>query len=81
MISEKLKKIILQELSLPDFALEDSTLALEVPRWDSLNHIKILTAIEKEYDLHFKSLEVMRLKNVGDLQALIDKKIQLKKMV
>jgi len=74
MISDRLKKVILRELHQDDFPLTDQTLASEVPGWDSLNHVRILAAIEKEFAIRFKTLEVLRLKNVGELQALVDKK-------
>lgn len=74
MISDRLKNAILRELDLDDFDIVESTTANMVPGWDSLSHIRILTAIEAEYGIRFKTLEVLRLRNVGDLQALADKK-------
>lgn len=74
MISEQLKKIILEALRLEDFNLQDETTASMVPGWDSLSHIKIITAIEESYSIRFKTLEIIRLKNVGQLQRVIDAK-------
>ena len=42
-----------------------------MPGWDSLSHVKVILAVEKEYGLRFKTMELLRLKNVGDLQALV----------
>jgi acyl carrier protein len=75
MLSDKLKQTILKQLDLADFDLKDETLATEVPGWDSLSHVKILTAIEDAFGIRFRSLEVLRLRNVGELQALIDRKV------
>lgn len=75
MISERLKTTILNQLRLKDCNLQDETYAYEVPGWDSLNHIRVILAVEKEYGFRFKTQELLRLKNVGDLQALIDQKI------
>jgi acyl carrier protein len=72
MISQELKKVILKELNLDDFDLQDETTAPQVPGWDSLNHINIILAVEKFFNVKFKSYEVLRLKNVGDLQKLVD---------
>ena len=76
MISERLKKAILKELRLSDFNLKDETRASEIPGWDSLNHIKVILAVEKEYGIRFKTAELLRIKNVGDLQILLDNKNQ-----
>lgn len=74
MISERLKGVILTELKLDDAELRDETVASEVPGWDSLSHVRILSAVEKEFGIQIRALEVIRLKNVGDLQRLVDSK-------
>ena len=76
MISERLKKIILEALQLEDFDIDihDDTTASMVPGWDSLSHVRIIMAIEENYGIRFRTLEVIRLKNVGQLQGLIDSK-------
>jgi len=74
MISEKLKQVILGELGLKEFNLKDETIASEVPGWDSLNHINIILAIENNMGIKFKGLEILKAKNIGDLQKLIDSK-------
>ncbi len=75
MISPELKKVILQQLNLDDFDLKDDTTAPEVPGWDSLNHINIILAVEEHFKVKFKSMELLKLKNVGELQKLVDIKL------
>lgn len=75
MISERLKKTILIELELEDFNFIDETTANDVPEWDSFNHINIILAIEKEFGIKFTGAEILKIKNVGELQQLIDTKL------
>ncbi len=74
MISQRLKSVILGVLHLDDFDFEESTTAAEVAGWDSLSHVSILAAVEGEYEVRFRSMEVIRLRTVGELQALVDRK-------
>jgi acyl carrier protein len=74
MISERLRKVILDELELDDFAFDDATTAAAVPGWDSLSHARIIAAVEDAYGIRFDLREVVRLENVGQLQALVDRK-------
>ena len=74
MISERLKKAILKALHLKDFDLKTETLAAEVPGWDSLNHVRVILAVEKEFNVRLKGVEILRLKSVGELQKLVDLK-------
>ncbi len=72
MISDRLKRTILHELELDDFDLRDDTVAGEVPGWDSLSHARVISAVEAEYGVRFKIREALNLRNVGDLQLLVD---------
>jgi acyl carrier protein len=75
MIDKRLAGVILRQLGLESFPLEDTTKAFEVPGWDSLKHAAILAAVEDEFAIRFKGMEVMRLKNVGELQRLVERKL------
>ncbi len=74
MVTEKLKAVILKELNLEGFEIDDATTASMVPGWDSLSHVRVIMAVEQAYNIRFRTLEVIRLKNVGELQALLEKK-------
>ncbi|MGE5401431.1 MAG: acyl carrier protein [Ignavibacteriales bacterium] len=74
MISEKLQAVISKELNLKNFELTPETTAGQVPGWDSLNHVNIVLAVEKEFNIRFKGMEILKVKNIGDLQKLIDSK-------
>ena len=78
MISHDLKQVILAALKLEDWEINDATVAAEVPGWDSLSHINVVLAVEKHFGLRFKGVEVLKLKNVGDLQQLVDSKLARK---
>jgi acyl carrier protein len=45
--------------------------ASDVPRWDSLSHIRLILAIERAFNIRFKSAETVGLKNTGALGDLI----------
>lgn len=45
--------------------------ASDVERWDSLSHIDMIISVEEEFAIRFPTLEVMGLKNVGDLVEII----------
>lgn len=72
MISEKLKKVILKELELDDFDIQDETLASQVPGWDSLSHVNVIVAIEREFKIRFKSSEILKFRNIGEMQQMVN---------
>jgi len=79
MISERLKSTILKELGHESWDIRDETEATDVSGWDSLSHARVLLAVEKEYGIRFRSIEVIRLRNIGELQAIVEKKCSEKK--
>lgn len=78
MISDKLRKVILNTLKIDDFVLTPDMTADQVPGWDSLSHLNVITAVEKEFGIRFKTLELLKLKNIGELQQIINQKLQNK---
>lgn len=76
MISERFKKAVLKELKLNDYDLNENLLANQVPGWDSLTHANVVSALEAEYGIRLKNVEVLNCANIGDLQTLIDSKIK-----
>jgi len=53
----------------PDLTIDHSTNADTIEDWDSLNHINLVSAIEKEFKIRFALGELNELKDVG---AMID---------
>lgn len=75
MVSEKLKELISSELDITDIQISELTTPNQLPGWDSLRHVAIINRIEIEYGVKLKMIEVLRCKNVGDLQKVINSKI------
>jgi acyl carrier protein len=48
--------------------------AADVEGWDSLNHIDLIVALEREFRIKFTTAEISKLATVGDLLTLVDKK-------
>jgi acyl carrier protein len=47
----------------------------DVDAWDSLNHINLISAIEKEFKIRFALGELQKMKNVDVLIEMIIKKM------
>ena len=62
---------IFDDLLMDPSTLTPATTAKDVPEWDSLIHISIIVAVEKEFDIRFRVGEVETCKNVGELADLI----------
>jgi acyl carrier protein len=55
--------------------LGPDTTAADIAEWDSFNHINLIVAIETKFGIKFQTTEVESLKNVGEMVAVIERKI------
>ncbi|NLS05968.1 acyl carrier protein [Rhizobium sp. P32RR-XVIII] len=58
-----------------DLQLTLQSTAADIQDWDSANHINIIVSAEMRFKIKFNSAEIERLKNVGDLVELTQKKL------
>ncbi len=77
MIDERVLEILEDVLGVAPEEVTEETSAADVDRWDSLHHLRLITAIEDELGISFTMEEVESLKNVGDLNRLVRDKINV----
>ena len=59
-----------------DMIISDTTSSDKIEDWDSLNHINLVSAIEKEFEIKFSLGELITLKNVGAMVDLMLEKLK-----
>jgi acyl carrier protein len=58
----------------PGIVIRPETNSAHIDGWDSLMHINLVVAIEKDFGIRFALGELEDLKNVGEMVALIERK-------
>lgn len=66
-LSEIFEEVFLRD----DLVLSAAMTADDVEGWDSFKQIEIVMALEERYGFKFKTRELDRLENVGDLVAVV----------
>ena len=69
---ETIFRTVLQNESV---VLTDETTAEDVPGWDSLTHVVLISEIEKHFGIRFAIREMLSWKTVGKMIDCIQKKI------
>ncbi len=77
-IEEKLTQIFRTVFNEPALNITPDTTANDVDGWDSLSHLNMISAVEKEFGVKFKLKDLVKLKNVGDLVRVIEVKLSEK---
>jgi acyl carrier protein len=73
-IEERLQAVMRDVFDRPDIVVRREMTAADVEEWDSLTHVNLVVAAEKEFGLHFTLAEIRPLKNVGEMLDLIRRK-------
>ncbi len=58
-----------------DIIVTNDTVADDIEDWDSLEHINVITSMEKHFNIKFAMNEVTGFKNVGNMVDTIFNKI------
>jgi acyl carrier protein len=77
-ITTKLTAIFRTVFNEPNLEINPLTTANDVEGWDSLSHLNMISAVEKEFSIKFKLKDLVKLKNVGDLIATVETKLSEK---
>ena len=72
---EKLQEIFRDLFDDDNIVLTDDTSAKDIAGWDSLTNVKLIVRVEKAFKIRFGTGEVVGIDNVGELVALIDRKV------
>ena len=52
-------------------SLSSSSTPDDVERWDSLAHLRLITAVEAEYGIRLSMQQIQELGKLGDLEAIV----------
>lgn len=64
----QLRELVAELLNVSANELSDASSPLTLPAWDSLNHLKLIVAIEERFGVTFTTPEVVDIGNYGDLR-------------
>ena len=71
---EQIHQIFIDVLDENDIVITAETRAEDIDEWDSLNHIHLIVAIEKYFQVKFSTHEINNWQNVGEMCRSISEK-------
>ncbi len=74
-IADAVQEIFRDVFDDEELMIQDTTSAEDIDDWDSLEHITLIVAMEKEFHLKFDIKEINKLANVGEMIDLIKCKL------
>lgn len=70
-VFERLTRIFRRVFDDKRLVIDRNTTADDIDDWDSLEHITLISTVEKEFKVRFTMKEVSSMKNVGEMVDII----------
>lgn len=72
---EELNKIFQRVFDDEDISITPESTSNDIEGWDSLSHVNLVVSIEKHFKIRFRSSEIIKWKNVGQMYDSIVEKL------
>jgi len=72
-IKDRVMQTVSRALRVPRESLTEDLMMGDIPQWDSLNHMAVISAVEREFNLVFDLDDVVELDGISDLIELVER--------
>ncbi len=69
-----LHEVVARALRVPAASVSDESSPETLRRWDSLNHLELMTEIEEAYGVQFSTADMVRVRSVRQIRDLLREK-------
>ena len=71
-IKNRLNEVFREVFDRADIEIFEDMTAKDIEEWDSLMHVVLVVAVEKEFGIRLNAAEVGKLENVGQMLAILE---------
>ena len=71
MMEDKIKEVISNIFGTPLNEINGQSSPDTIENWDSINHMKLITALEEEFDIEFTDEEILEMQNVKLIKYIL----------
>ena len=69
---EKLTKLVADVFNMSPDGLGPEMTPDDIPQWDSLNHLRLITALESEFQIKLNMQQIQQINCLRDIQNIVD---------
>lgn len=70
-----MQSILCAQFDDPSIRIVDTTVAEDIPNWDSIMHVRVIVAVEAHFGILFEPDEYMDFANVGEMVDCVCEKL------
>jgi acyl carrier protein len=73
-VNSRLVEIVAELFDLEPAAVDDALTPEDVELWDSMNHLRLVSAVEEEFQIKLSMQEIESIGSLGALRALVEER-------
>jgi acyl carrier protein len=73
-LNAKLVEIVAELFDLDLTGVDDALTPEDVELWDSMNHLRLVSAVEEEFQIKLSMQEIESIRSLGVLRALVEQR-------
>jgi acyl carrier protein len=73
-VNAKLVEIVAELFDLAPATVDDALTPEDVELWDSMNHLRLVSAVEEEFQFKLSMQEIESIRSLGVLRALVEQR-------
>lgn len=74
-IGRRMTEVFRDIFDMPGLSIKETDRQEDIAGWDSMGHVRLVIALEDEFDIQFEPDEITIIESVGSLAALISTKV------
>ena len=74
MLESTLRRVVSETFKMPVDEVTDELSPDTLDDWDSLSHLRLVTALEEAFSIKFENSEIMDMASVGAIREMVAKK-------
>ncbi len=75
-VFDRLNRVFREVFDDETIRVTPKTTADDIDDWDSLEHITLISAVEREFRMKFKMGEISSMKNVGEMARIVTERMK-----
>lgn len=73
-MDKRLENVIRQTFNLKEGKIEEDWTSDDIIGWDSMGHLALITAVEKEFNVRFEIEEMLQIRSLKDIGGILKQK-------
>jgi acyl carrier protein len=74
MLDERLKKVFVEVMGISAEQYHPTLTPAEVPSWDSLGHVQLVTGLQKEFGIELDVSEIMEMEDAVKIKEVLQRR-------